>query len=1302
VECLAAQDEPPWIAMSTEDEVTEEMGNSHSAPTAGETQHLLEPSSPGPGSPGSVALGVQDEGPPVREVLLGRQPMLPAKGYCEGSRKGKPFVSNAIRTTKYSPWSFLPKFLYEQFTKVANVYFICMVMLQLFPYTTISNGLPTVMVPLLFVLFVACVKELLEDFARHRADKETNERMVGIVRSGLCSPERWDQVEVGDLVEVADGQSFPADVVLLASSSPQGAGSCWVGTKELDGESNLKAMNAADTTSRLTQQMVKANFGSEEGRSTTSWHDVKAKVENVRLASQKDLTIGQYLHDLGVRVSVEPPNRELDRVEGSSICLEGKGGVDGHGEGAREALRLCHLALRGSRLRDTGKVWGLVVYTGEETKIMKNKSATPSKRSSVDLQTDHLLLYLLCTQACLALASAGVAAYYESRETENRTWYLGSEAQGLRLDIFARPFMFILIYMYLIPIALYVSLEMVRFVQAQFMSWDIRMYDDETDSACLVRTSSLNEELGRVSYVFSDKTGTLTANVMQFREAFVGGKFFADPHDPAQPRTPNVELDPAAICDMLYGSGSQDEELVESLRHYIVCMSCCHTVQLSNAQGSSNHPVYSAQSPDELALVYMAQACGAVFTGRSSTELHLNLREAESSSDITIPLMATIEFDSARKRMSVLCKINGEFRVYVKGADNIILERLQADDPMRNGAIEAVDTFSKKGLRTLLLATRVVSKEQAERWSKQIFAASTDEAIQEVASEIEVDLTLLGATAVEDKLQDGVPNTLITLARMNVKTWVLTGDKKETAIAIGFSAGLLSLDMYIIAEHISPPEMQNYEDKRAAAERFLQAKLDQIKQTREREARDLGSMEPHKYGLVVDGPDLKIILEHPESPLAARFFELATQCTSVIIARATPLQKAEVVNVVRNADPQAITLAIGDGANDTGMIQQAHVGVGLRGKEGSQAVNTSDYAIGQFRFLLELMLVQGRYNYHRQITLVLFMFYKCFVVVIPIFLFQTQSRFSAQECYEFPAYQFYNTLFTSIPIILMGIWDVDFSREIVQKHPDLLYAQSQEMRDFTMRRFVVVVLFAMYQSLVIFILTTQLEQMREASVYTIGFYMFTAVVLTVNVVIFYVYLRLRWSIWSALCFIVSVGSYVSFELLLDSNLFLDLGQLGKYVGTAWDALPNTALWLMSFVAVALGLMPLVIKASFDFMFYPDAYITVLETERHSIEAENAQIFSPGTSRARRTDPQAALALAETLKAEEEDAAQHMHTEQLARRSAFYEPVSSVGWRGTTWDPPAMTTPGTVDPLSQTCPALHYSTSRRDQVSVHDC
>lgn len=348
---------------------------------------------------------------------------------------------------------------------------------------------------------------------------------------------------------------------------------------------------------------------------------------------------------------------------------------------------------------------------------------------------------------------------------------------------------FVILYNNLIPISLQVTLELVRFMQALFINYDIEMYHAESNTPAMARTSNLNEELGMVKYIFSDKTGTLTRNVMEYKKCSVGKKVYDCAYPP---------LEPELIKDLRNKIPSA--ALIEE---FLTLLAVCHTVIPEKADDGS--VMYHAASPDERALVYGVKNYGYVFESRTPTHVTINALGRIESYEI----LNVLEFTSNRKRMSVIVKNSkGEIKLYCKGADTVIYERLAPKgSAFRDLTLQHLEEFATEGLRTLCLAVTTIPPDVYTQWKETYHKASIalqqrDAKLEDAANLIETNLHLLGATAIEDKLQEGVPETIATLLKAGINLWVLTGDKQETAINIGYSCRLLShgMDLIILNE----------------------------------------------------------------------------------------------------------------------------------------------------------------------------------------------------------------------------------------------------------------------------------------------------------------------------------------------------------------------------------------------------------------------------------------------------------------------------------------------------------------------
>ncbi|CEP15325.1 hypothetical protein [Parasitella parasitica] len=471
---------------------------------------------------------------------------------------------------------------------------------------------------------------------------------------------------------------------------------------------------------------------------------------------------------------------------------------------------------------------------------------------------------------------------------------------------------------------------------------------------------------------------------------------------------------------------------------------------------------YKAESPDEAALVNAAKNAGFAFIKRKGKVLTIDVL----GNEYDFELLDTLDFNSDRKRMSVILRRPAPWNdiiLYCKGADNVIGKRLDKDQQQGNivdKTFDDVGAFSENGLRTLLLSFRILDEGEYNDWKKEMDEASTatenrSERIADAQEKIEVNLKLLGATGIEDKLQDGVPQCIEDLRKAGIKVWVLTGDKLETAINIGYASNLLDGDMRLW-------KVRGADDADKVMQSLLDTsnQLDQIEADYEKQGDFNAPMKEN--ALVIEGSALVHIFESPEAK--EQLLDIAIRCKSVVCCRVSPLQKALVVQLVRKYH-NVVTLAVGDGANDVSMIQVANVGVGIAGQEGVQASMAADYAISQFRFLHKLLLVQGHWSYSRVSEMILTFFFKNVFWVFPSLWYQIYSAWSGNIFYDYSFLQLYNIIFTVAPVVIIGATDQDLTSPYLKHLPGVYTVRGKLYTKF---RFWLYFFDGIWQSVVVF------------------------------------------------------------------------------------------------------------------------------------------------------------------------------------------------------------------------------------------
>ncbi|RIA84941.1 hypothetical protein C1645_808533 [Glomus cerebriforme] len=1073
------------------------------------------------------------------------------------------YAANKIRTSKYTLLTFLPKNIFEQFRRVANIYFLFVVILQITPL--VGGGTDPILaaLPLVSITAMTALKDAFEDWKRHSQDNSLNKsktirlenwnnvnapngqntrrkylsKIFNFILSWLgyknsvnynasisdskdseesdltknnakWAVSRWQDVRVGDIIKLKNNDSIPADIVILSTSEPDGL--CYVETKELDGETNLKIRHCISST---------ASIKSESDCEHASFH-----------------------------VESEPPHSNLYSYTGI-LRWSDQPGIENQ---KIDPISINNVLLRGCVLRNTECAIGLVLFTGIDTKIMLNSGDTPSKRSRIEIETNFhvtmnfIILFLLC------LGSAIADAIYYIQPTSSADFFEngGGNGDSAKSSGFVTFWVSLILFQNIVPISLYITIEMVKTIQAYFIYSDVDMYYEKLDYPCTPKTWNISDDLGQIEYIFSDKTGTLTQNVMEFRKCTINGVAYglgetdttrgaklAENSEQKSKDDDDVDLEaekqsmltemaklfnnryissnPTFIDPKLYQDLRTADRQAKAIQDFFSALALCHTVLVEHPDENNPFRIeYKAQSPDEAALVGCARDVGFTFLERYQDTLTIELLGERKE----FTLLNVLEFNSTRKRMSVILRPpEGGVVLLCKGADSVIYERLEKgrQTKLREDTLADLEVFANEGLRTLCIAYRVISDEEYNVWAKKYEEAASsiydrEEKIEQACELIEHSLILMGGTAIEDRLQEGVPECIATLAKAGIKIWVLTGDKTETAINIGFACNLLQKDMLLIVISASDKE---------SAKRQLDDALNKFFGP---QAENKNS----KHALIIDGETLKYALDKNIKP---QFLELGKRCQSVVCCRVSPLQKAKVVGMVKEG-LNVMTLSIGDGANDVSMIQEANVGVGIAGEEGRQAAMAADYAFAQFRFLEKLLLVHGRWSYIRIAEMISCFFYKNIVWTIAMFWFQIWTVFSAQFLYDYSYIMLYNLVFTAFPVMFLGAFDQDVDAKTSLKYPQL-YKRGILQEDFTKSKFWLYVLDAFYQSAVCFFVSFGLFQfgsthptgLTNNGLTDLGTIVAGSVIATVNL-----YVGLNTMNWTWMAFVVIGISIFSF------------------------------------------------------------------------------------------------------------------------------------------------------------------------------
>ncbi|EKD16376.1 phospholipid-translocating P-type ATPase [Drepanopeziza brunnea f. sp. 'multigermtubi' MB_m1] len=1036
-----------------------------------------------------------------------------------GTAQSARFTPNAISNAKYTPISFLPRTLYNEFSFFFNMYFLLVALSQAIPALRIGY-LSTYIVPLVFVMSITLGKEALDDIGRRKRDAEANSEGYTVLcfdEPGVGNKDRYRakkskkanlksrgrslverdrlsdiqeeeengegprdrhlpssevrevikksrDLKVGDVLKMGKDQRLPADVVILKSfmneavvvedglpAAPESLLVSPVSDPAIE-QTSATTADARESTSELGNTPSADAGGVGETFIRTDQLDGETDWK-LRLGSPltQSLDPAEFVR---LRVVASKPDRKVNEFIGTVQLLpKDRGGYDPYlprsspmgneiVNSTSAPLTIDNTAWCNTVLASNATTLAVVVYTGRETRSALSTSQSRSKTGLLEYEINSLTKILCGLTLSLSIILVALEGF---EHVDGVKWYV-------------KIMRFLVLFSTIVPISLRVNLDMGKSVYSRFIQRDAGI------EGAVVRTSTIPEELGRIEYLLSDKTGTLTQNEMEMKKIHVGTVSYAneamdevtayikqgfsvpvsaDPNNPALLITPSSTF----MASTTATATRTRREIGSRVRDVVLALAICHSVTptVEEDEAGEQFTSYQASSPDEIAIVKWTEMVGLRLIHRDRKGMLLQSVDT-GRPVVRVRILEAFPFTSEGKRMGIIVQFMdgsekpgnvdpeaGEIWFYQKGADTVMTSIVAANDWLD----EETGNMAREGLRTLVVGRKRLSVQQYKEFATNFRDASVaingrDAGMARVVAHyLERDLELLGVTGVEDKLQKDVKPSLELLRNAGIKIWMLTGDKVETARCVAVSAKLVARGQYIhtITKLKRKDNAQDQLD-------FLRGKTDSA--------------------LLIDGESISLLLTH----FRTDFISIAVLLPAVIACRCSPTQKADIAHLIRDFTKKRIC-CIGDGGNDVSMIQAADVGVGIVGKEGRQASLAADFSITQFCHLTKLLVWHGRNSYKRSAKLAQFVIHRGLIISVCQTMYSIAIKFEPEGLYKDWLLVGYATLYTMAPVFSL-VLDKDVDENLANLYPEL-YKELTTGSSLSYRTFFVWVFVSIYQ-----------------------------------------------------------------------------------------------------------------------------------------------------------------------------------------------------------------------------------------------
>ena len=783
----------------------------------------------------------------------------------DGTKVDQPekFCDNSVRTTQYTLITFLPFALLNQYKNPFNIYFLVSMVIDCIPSISSINTATTI-IPVVIIMIINLIREAVEDYRKYLNDKSVNESLNYVYKLPKFLKQKCELINVGNIVRVKKNETIPADLLIIKTSLKSGF--CYMQTTNLDGETSLKPREALN----FTQQKVR--------------YESPKTFKNI-LSSQNENCF----------IEVDIPSASIYEINGTIFFKKQKFYFDSK-----------NILLKGSRLKSVDYAFGIAIYTGKDTKLMKNINRTKLKQSDIDRILLYIIIFLIGLSILVTLISSiigivrrnkGLPDYDDNDMKEAYIFYYrkGSSKENAleTIRIIAGHFHLLTV----IPISIMIINAVIKVFQSAYLEFSQQYKEDPGDKIKCYSTT-LIEQLGKVKYIFSDKTGTITKNELIFQGCSIYGKLFdntvsnkgiikpekistmpipiglrtdlsltqgvtysQDQKDGNEKVNSYIgtttslntgytgnetingksKIIPNFCFDYFYECLSNKKSKInlqiegeekppfithnEAIKQFLLNIVLNHDV-LIEKRTEKNNVIYQGISPDEVTLVSIANELGYTFLSRENEKIIIEIYDYKKNEKELSEYQVLKKFDFTSERQSSAIIVRdlktNKILLYIKGSDRKIIQGIDSFSSkyILPQTQEHVDKFAQKGFRTLCYSFKILEETEYHDWLKDYeemkYLSIKDKSLivelNKLIDKIESNTILLGATALEDKLQDRVKRDIKDFIEADINFWMITGDKLDTAETIGHSCGIISEDSEVFKIRENKDENQILEE----------------------------------------------------------------------------------------------------------------------------------------------------------------------------------------------------------------------------------------------------------------------------------------------------------------------------------------------------------------------------------------------------------------------------------------------------------------------------------------------------------